>query len=306
MTKNTPAPELTDADHDAALARINAAKAAGKAKAAEAAKAKAEETKKHPQTNKPVIQASPATSKAPALSKAEQRAADKAKAKAKAEAEKAAKAKAEERVKAAAAKAAEKAKKEAEKKEREKVEAKAFKEAEGALKSIGVEVLKRMELAKTLDGKADDHRLAAALKLAEAKKLCEANKISFKEWSDEHAEGLSYETVRKLASVGGAENPVLALADMRGKNKDANKEARAKKAAEKKAADEAKRRDLNVGDDDEEADDTPRPTAAQKAVAGTIAEGQDWFLGLDIAKQVAFLNWGVEQVEGLKLVAVED
>ena len=101
-----------------------------------------------------------------------------------------------------------------------------------ALIPIAKEINVRFTKAAKLDGQADDHRLAAAIKLAEAKAKCEADKLNFKKWAEENVKQ-SYETVRKLVPVGEADDPKLALEDMRGKNKQANKKLRDKTKAEK-------------------------------------------------------------------------
>lgn len=91
----------------------------------------------------------------------------------------------------------------------------------------------RMEKAQKNDALADDHRLAASLHLAEAKKIAEEAGVSFKTWCDENVtqDLLSYESARKLAAVGAAKDPALALADLRAGNASANKKHRAKKKA---------------------------------------------------------------------------
>lgn len=101
--------------------------------------------------------------------------------------------------------------------------------AEKKLSPLANEINVRFEKASKLDGQADDHRLAAALRLNEAKQLCAASGIRFREWVEKEVKEQSWETVRKLAVVGGAPNPQIALEDMRGKNKEANKKHREKK-----------------------------------------------------------------------------
>lgn len=87
----------------------------------------------------------------------------------------------------------------------------------------------RFEKASKLDGQADDHRLAAALLLADAKKKCEDVGLNFKEWANANIHQ-SYENVRKLVTVGQAEDPKLALTDMREANKVRNRELRERQA----------------------------------------------------------------------------
>ena len=76
------------------------------------------------------------------------------------------------------------------------------------------EINVRLQKAAEIEGKADDHRLAAALKLAEAKAKCDAASINFKKWCEANVEQ-KFETVRKLAVVGAAKEPAKALADLR-------------------------------------------------------------------------------------------
>ena len=100
-----------------------------------------------------------------------------------------------------------------------------------ALAPIAKEINHKLEQAAKTDAKADDYRLSAAIRLAEAKAKCETDKMNFKRWAEENVTQ-SFETVRKLAVVGAADDPKLALADLRGKNKAANKKLRDKKKVE--------------------------------------------------------------------------
>lgn len=105
-------------------------------------------------------------------------------------------------------------------------------QAEKKLAPLGQEINARFDKIEQLEGKADDHRLAAAINLENAKKICVASGIKFKDWVAENVKQ-SYETVRKLAAVGAAPNPQLALEDMRKKNKEANAKLRNKDKAQK-------------------------------------------------------------------------
>ena len=101
-------------------------------------------------------------------------------------------------------------------------------QADKKLAPITNEINVRFEKIEKLDGQADDHRLAAALRIEEARKICVASGIKFQEWAEKNLKQ-SYETVRKLAAIGKAPNPQLALEDMRNKNRKANQEHRQKK-----------------------------------------------------------------------------
>lgn len=98
-------------------------------------------------------------------------------------------------------------------------------EVERQLAAAAKEINVRLEKAAQIEGKADDHRLAAALKLAEAKAVCKDNKMPFKKWVAAHVDK-SYDEVRKLAVVGEAPEPAKALEDLRSGAAKRNKEAR--------------------------------------------------------------------------------
>lgn len=100
-----------------------------------------------------------------------------------------------------------------------------LRDTESKLRPIAKEINVRFERADKYETQADDHRLAAALQLAQARKMCHSVKISFKDWCDTNVT-TGYETVRKLAVIGSKPNPRLALEDMRHKNKIANKNMR--------------------------------------------------------------------------------
>ena len=98
-----------------------------------------------------------------------------------------------------------------------------------ALAPIAKEVNIRMDKAAKMEDDAYDHRLAAALQLADASERCAKAKIKFKEWCDESI-NQSYETARKLVTIGKSNNPEEALEEMRVKNKLANAALRLRKA----------------------------------------------------------------------------
>lgn len=98
-----------------------------------------------------------------------------------------------------------------------------------ALAPIAKEVNIRMDKAAKMEDDAYDHRLAAALQLADASARCAKAKIKFKDWVDESI-NQSYETARKLVTIGKSKNPEEALEDMRVKNKLANAALRLRKA----------------------------------------------------------------------------
>ena len=63
--------------------------------------------------------------------------------------------------------------------------------------------------------KADDHRLSASLKLAEARAACKAEGVSFKAWVVAEIKSIGYPEATKLAKIGAAPDPAKALADFR-------------------------------------------------------------------------------------------
>ena len=139
---------------------------------------------------------------------------------------------------AKAVSAAERKVKTADKKvETEAAKQKAMKEAQDeaatfakTIKNDGKEIVTRLEKAQKYEAQADDHRLAAALKMAEVEgKFAEARPkgITFRKWCESQnvvtpdIRGRSWENVRKLLAVGKADNPQQALTDMREGNKAA-------------------------------------------------------------------------------------
>lgn len=127
-----------------------------------------------------------------------------------------------------------KAKRDAEAAEKAKVQ----KQTEKELVPIAKEITVRLEKADKAEHDADDHRLAAALRFAEAENKCKAGGVPFKKWAEENIK-LSFETVRKLLLVGRSGDEAkarLALEDMRAKNAANNRKARAKAKTSKASA----------------------------------------------------------------------
>ena len=77
----------------------------------------------------------------------------------------------------------------------------------GYLKGLAHEINVRLQ-------KADDHRLSAALKLAEAKVVCKKAGIPFKSWVSREIK-LTYNESTILARIGASDDPPKALADLR-------------------------------------------------------------------------------------------
>jgi len=136
------------------------------------------------------------------------------------------------------AKAAEKtAAKEEAKEKAAKEKAKNLKKAQKELDPAAKEINVRLEKAAQNDSKADDHRLAAAIKLDEVKTRCNDLGLKFKEWCEGHLdEKWSYENARKLARIGAADDPQLALEDLRSGSRKAMEKKRKKDKEEGKKA----------------------------------------------------------------------
>tara|TARA_Y100000310_G_scaffold302643_1_gene340253 strand:+ start:3232 stop:4158 length:927 start_codon:yes stop_codon:yes gene_type:complete len=96
------------------------------------------------------------------------------------------------------------------------------------LAPLAKEINYRLEKADKMEDDAYDHRLSAAITLAEAKKTTTGTGVGFAAWAEETI-GRPYNTIRKLVSVGNSPNPQQALEDLRGRNKEDNKKLREKK-----------------------------------------------------------------------------
>ena len=100
------------------------------------------------------------------------------------------------------------------------------------LKPIAKEINERLHKATVMTSDAFDHRLAAAIRLEDARKMCQKSGVQFKKWVEANVKQ-SYETVRKLIAVGAASDPKLALEDMRLSTKKRVEKHRAKASSEK-------------------------------------------------------------------------
>src|SRR3990167_10537119 len=164
-----------------------------------------------------------------------------------------------------------------------KAESKAIQaEATKALAPIAREINVRFEKADKLGHLADDHRLAAAIKLKEAEDLCKASGIKFKAWVEKNVEQ-KWETARKLLGIGKAPDPAKALEDQRSYNKAKNKEHRAKK--------KAATRSTESSGDDSEPDGELFGLEGIKAAFGT----------LKAFEKVDFVTWAANEI-GVKIL----
>lgn len=89
-----------------------------------------------------------------------------------------------------------------------------------------------LDSAGTADKRGFDLRLSAAVLAAEAKRLCIGAKLDFKIWCTNNIKQ-SWEEARKLAAVGAADDPRLALEDMRASTAKRMKASRARASAAK-------------------------------------------------------------------------
>ena len=137
-----------------------------------------------------------------------------------------------------------------------------------ALNKSAKDINGALDKASVADGRALDLRLTACEMLAAAKKVADSSKINWKKWCADNITQ-SPETIRKLVMVGKAENPRLALEDMRLKN------ARQTKLARDAAKARASMTPVVAGKATSAApsDDAPRPPA--ETPAGKILSGLD-------------------------------
>jgi|TARA_Y100000310_G_scaffold285046_1_gene308226 hypothetical protein len=162
--------------------------------------------------------------------------------------------------------------------------------AKEALVPIAKEINHRLKQAAKMEADALDHRLAAAIQADKAKKQCKASRVNFKSWCDAHLT-MNYENIRKLARIGAAPNPKLALDDMRAKAVIAQAKQREKAKAEKEAAKKSSRGSLGkVTSSKPKQVDTSVPLDTLKALEPSIRKDT-------IASAAA--------IDGMKLVTSE-
>ena len=101
------------------------------------------------------------------------------------------------------------------------------------LKPIAKEIMTRLDKAGQHDGKADDHRIAACIRTAEAQDTCKSAGIKFKTFVDDYMSN-EYKYMLKLAKIGHADDPKAALADLR--KEDAIRQAKSQKRLQSNVA----------------------------------------------------------------------
>ena len=101
---------------------------------------------------------------------------------------------------------------------------------EKRLRVTAKDINARMEKAKKYAAQADDMRLSASLRLAEAKEACDAAKMPFRKWCENHLD-FGWQNARKLERIGrgGEDNARAALSDLRQRAAIAQKKSRLKK-----------------------------------------------------------------------------
>lgn len=192
---------------------------------------------------------------------------------------------------------------------------------EKKLAPFAKEVNYKLTKADETQDKADDYRLSAALKLAEAKKIAQEAGVPFKHWAEKNITTHTFETVRKLALIGESENPAEALKETREKNKTANKALRDQRKSDPKSSrklskpendvdvalnaidripDEQRKKLLESVANNEGLAVVPKAeaTATRASVAedGTVDAAKVAFLALTKVQRKAFVDWAQEKI----------
>lgn len=173
--------------------------------------------------------------------------------------------------------------------------AKAGPAAPKELAPIAKEINVRLGKAEKLESDAHDHRLAAAIKLAEAEEICKRAGVGFKAWAEANVKSgdgnlLTYGAVRKLLYIGRADNPEEELERQREAQAERAKASREKKAAEVAELKKAAAAKPEAAEEEPEAEEEP---AAEEPV---VAKEQDvtaqidkLFQRLDAEQQTEFM-----------------
>lgn len=104
------------------------------------------------------------------------------------------------------------------------------KSAERKLAPLAKEINTRLEKAAQMDDKAFDHRLAAALRLADAQSKCKELGLTFNAWAEAHIDR-NIDEVYRLAKIGGAPDPRVTLENLRSGEAARKRKARARQPA---------------------------------------------------------------------------
>ena len=192
------------------------------------------------------------------------------------------------------------------------------------LAEIRTEVVARLARADKYDQKGDDMRISAAQYLAEAEKECADKGIVFRKWCELNVPK-SYGYIRKMVTIGKAEDPVKAMLEYRAKINGDVAKSRAKAKADAVASTAPVTPATTTADTANEPAEFKAAEEAFKAVpveakadlvrtlaaeAGlTVASAthderepmdvaKEAFLALYIAEQDAFLQWAMEHMHG--------
>jgi hypothetical protein len=98
------------------------------------------------------------------------------------------------------------------------------------LEPLARKIQVRFDQANKAETRADDHRVAAAIHLAEAEVACKRLKISFQAWTKATFKQ-SYGELRRLVVAGNSNDPTKAIADLRAGAAQRMAKARAKTKA---------------------------------------------------------------------------
>ena len=148
------------------------------------------------------------------------------------------------------------------------------------LAPIAKEINVRLEKADKLEADANDHRIAAGQRLAEAKEICTRAGISFRAWAEENVKEVNgkvvgFQVIRKLANLGEKEDPAAELERQRAEQAERPKASREKKAAEVEKLKAASPFDpANV----EPAEEAPQEARSGQKILGTLENAFDELL----------------------------
>ena len=161
-----------------------------------------------------------------------------------------------------------------------------------SIKPRAKEISGQLDKAAVTEGKADDLRLSAAKVMVDVEaKFAEAKPkgVKFKDWmesnavSNENVKGRSWENLRKLLVVGKADDPAMALEDLRAANAAANKRARAR-ASEGEASEASESSNSSTRN---RTDASLSPVQAVQLIVNSLVDAQNIDVLLEISNIIA-------------------
>ena len=217
-----------------------------------------------------------------------------------------------EKAKIKAAKEAERLVKKAEREEAkagaDKAKADAIREAEKSVKTMARDIKRSLDQAAKMEEDAFDKRLHAAIELAKAKKIVVAAGGRFKEWCERTIETHTYETLRKLAAHGAADDPRASLEGNREDQKKRQQELRERRMAEAAKKSPSAHADEALAGMDEEAvlayiaakaeELGIKSKSAKKVSAPTVESVMADFGKLEEADKIKVAEQAAEAVQG--------